>query len=215
MKWRSLRRCRIKAYNALQRTDYRILDRLALGVILLNRAARILYANEAARLLDGEGKPLRLRNSKVAHGSVEHSRRLDDLVQSALRGLPMAAIGVPRPDGGPPLTLIASSVRGQDVGRFSLAHLHDAAVMLFIIDPVSKSGIPPAWLMDAYGLTPAEARVAISAATNGSVPETANRLNLSPNTVKTHLRQIFLKMGISRQSELASLIAALRSVRAE
>jgi DNA-binding CsgD family transcriptional regulator len=63
--------------------------------------------------------------------------------------------------------------------------------------------------MDAYGLTQAEARVALAASSGASIPETATRLNISPNTVKTHLQRVFAKTGANRQAELARLIASI------
>ena len=104
---------RMDAYKALQRAEWRTLESLAVGVILLDRKAQILFANTAARSLDGEHGPLRLRQSKVAHVSPSLSRRLDEVVQSALQGTPMAAIAVPRADGEGALTILASSVRAR------------------------------------------------------------------------------------------------------
>jgi DNA-binding CsgD family transcriptional regulator len=63
--------------------------------------------------------------------------------------------------------------------------------MIFIIDPANRAGIPVAWIMDAYRLTQAEARVAIAISTGSTIPKTAAQLGLSPNTVKTHLRHVF------------------------
>ena len=200
---------RMDAYKALQRAEWQTLESLAVGVILLDRKARVLFANSAARSLGGEHGPLRLRQSKVAHISPSHSRRLDDVVQSALQGTPMAAIAVPRADGGSPLTILASSVRAQDVDRFADASLKGAAVLLFIIDAANKAGIPASVLMDAYGLTPAEAKVALAISSGLSIPETAKALRLSPNTIKTQLRGVFSKSGLSRQTELARMIASI------
>ncbi|MEA2950423.1 MAG: Bacterial regulatory protein luxR family, partial [Alphaproteobacteria bacterium] len=42
-----------------------------------------------------------------------------------------------------------------------------------------------------------------------SVSETAHRLNISPNTVKTHLRRVFVKTGASRQADLARIMAPI------
>jgi DNA-binding CsgD family transcriptional regulator len=68
-------------------------------------------------------------------------------------------------------------------------------------------------MMDAYGLTQAEARVALAASSGNTINETAQLLKLSPNTIKTHLRRVFAKTATGRQAELAGLIAALGSVR--
>ncbi|HKU98075.1 MAG TPA: hypothetical protein VJR58_22475 [Vineibacter sp.] len=206
---------RVNAYRAMQRLEYRTLDHLAIGVVLLDRRARVLFANAAARALDGAGGPLQLRHGRVGHVSAVHSRRLDNLVQSLLHGTPMAAISLPHLEEGYPLTVLAAAMRGNDLDRFSDAHLKDAAVILFIFDPASRRGIPTAWLTEAYGLTHAEASVAIASATCGTVAGTAEHLGVSPNTVKTHLRRVFTKTSITRQADLAGLIASLRVVRSD
>jgi DNA-binding CsgD family transcriptional regulator len=57
-----------------------------------------------------------------------------------------------------------------------------------------------------YGVTPAEARVAIAVASQPTARKTANSLKLSQNTVKTHLRHIFAKTGTSSRVELVRLL---------
>jgi DNA-binding CsgD family transcriptional regulator len=64
--------------------------------------------------------------------------------------------------------------------------------------------------MDAYGLTLAEARVALHAASGQSVADVCALLKISPNTVKTHLRRVYAKTGIHRQAELSSIVASLK-----
>jgi DNA-binding CsgD family transcriptional regulator/PAS domain-containing protein len=199
----------IEGYRTLQRAEYRVLDRLSVGVILLDRRARILYANAAARALDSDEGTLRLRGATVAAQLPPHSRRLGELVRMALLGAPAGSMSLPRPGDGGLLTILVSSVRGCDVGRFGDLSLPDAAVLMFIVDPANHAGIPPASMMDAYGLTPAEARVALVAASGATIPQTAHRLNVSPNTIKTHLRKVFAKTGTNRQTDLARLVASI------
>jgi DNA-binding CsgD family transcriptional regulator len=200
---------RIDGYRALQRAEYHVLDRLLVGVVLLDRRARLLYANAAARALDSSDGPLRLRGGTVSAQVPPHSRQLGELVRMALLGAPAGTMSLPRPDDGGLLTLLVSSVRGRDVGRFADLSMPDAAVLLFIVDPANRPGVPLAWIIDAYGLTPAEARVALAASSGLTIPETAHRLGLSPNTIKTHLRKVFAKTGTSRQTELARLMASI------
>ena len=111
------------------------------------------------------------------------------------------------------LTILVSSVRGKDVGRFSNLNMKDAAVLVFVIDPASRSSIPLAQIMDAYGLTQAEARVALAASSGKTIQETGQLLALSPNTIKTHMRRVFAKTATGRQAELARLMASIASVR--
>ena len=186
-----------------------MLDRLSAGVILLDGRARIVYANAAASALGSDDGPLRLRNATVAAQSPSHSRRLGALVRMALLGAPEGSMSVPRPGDGALLTILVSSVRGRDIARFAGLGMPDAAVLLFVVDPADRAGIPLARIMDAYGLTQAEAKVALAASSGLTIPETAHRLNVSPNTVKTHLRKVFAKTGTGRQAELARLMASI------
>jgi DNA-binding CsgD family transcriptional regulator len=114
---------------------------------------------------------------------------------------------------GQQLTIFVSSVHGEDVGRFSDLNLKDAAVLVFIVDPANRSSIPLARLVDAFGLTPAEARVAVASSAGKTTLETAHLLGLSPNTVKTHMRRVFAKTGTGRQAELARLVASMATMR--
>ena len=200
---------RLQGYRALQRAEFQVLDRLSAGVILLDRSAKIIFTNKAAELLSSDAGPLRLRNTGIAVFSAPFSRRLDELVQSALRGLPAATMSIPHPDDGRLVTLFVSSVRSRDVDRFVSFDMRDAAAMIFVFDCAGPVKVPPTWLMDAYCLTLAEAKVALHAASGRSVAEIGTQLNTSPNTVKTHLRRVFAKTGVHSQAELAGIIASL------
>ncbi|WP_315834578.1 helix-turn-helix transcriptional regulator [Bradyrhizobium prioriisuperbiae] len=184
-------------------------------MILLDRSAKVIRANKAAELLSSDTGPLRLHKAEIAAFHPSFSRRLGELVQSALRGVPAATMSIPHPDDGRLVTLFVSSVRSRDIDRFASLDMQDAAVMIFVFDLAGPAEVPPTWLMDAYGLTLAEARVALPAALGRSVAEIATQLNISPNTVKTHLRRIFVKTGVRGQAELAGLVAPLRLMRGE
>ena len=200
---------RIAGYRALQNGEYRVLDRLSSGVVLLDRHARILYANAVARALDTKDGPLRLKNATVAAHLPSHARSLGTLIRAALRGEPSRSMSMPRPSGGQLLTILVLSIRGKDVGRFADLLMPDAAVLLIIVDPANRAGIPLSLVMDAFGLTPAEARVALATSSGLNTLDTAHQLGLSPNTVKTHLRRVFAKTGTARQSELARLMTSI------
>jgi DNA-binding CsgD family transcriptional regulator len=200
---------RLDGYKALQRAQFGVIDRLSVGVILVDRATKVVFANAAARSMAAPDGPLRLRNCALAAASATHAQRLQQLIQAALRGAPVGAMSIPHPDDGRLLTVLVSSVRSRDIDRFGGLGMRDVAAMVFVSDPARPLEIPAEWIMDAYGLTLAEARVALCASSGASIPETATRLNISPNTVKTHLRHVFAKTGASRQAELARLMTSI------
>jgi DNA-binding CsgD family transcriptional regulator/PAS domain-containing protein len=202
---------RIDAYLVMQRAAFNLLDQLADGIIILDRNACPLYANAAARRLEADGA-LRLRRP-ITLTSIAHSQRLSDLLRDALSGAAGGAMSFSRDVTGQLLTVLVSSIRSKDLGRLSDAGFKSAAVLLFIIDPANRRSIPLQRLIDAYGLTQAEARVALAASSGNTIAESARLLKLSPNTIKTHLRRVFAKTDTSRQAELAALLAAVGSVR--
>jgi DNA-binding CsgD family transcriptional regulator/ribosome modulation factor len=57
-----------------------------------------------------------------------------------------------------------------------------------------------------FGLTPAEARVALALKDGKSTPEIMQSLKIGGNTLKFHMAHIFEKTGTSRQSELMRLL---------
>ncbi len=131
------------------------------------------------------------------------------MLQGVLSGKPAAAMSIPRSSEGGLLTLVLSSVRGRDLARFSDQRVKDAAVVLLIIDPLKRISVPAARLREAYGLTGMEAKVALEISSGKTLPDIAKQLALSRNTVKSHLLKTFGKIGVSRQTELAVLIAAI------
>jgi DNA-binding CsgD family transcriptional regulator len=58
-----------------------------------------------------------------------------------------------------------------------------------------------------YKLTPTELRVLFAIVQVGGVPEVAESMGISPSTVKTHLRRLFVKTGTDRQADLVKLVA--------
>jgi DNA-binding CsgD family transcriptional regulator len=202
---------KLDSYRAMQRAAFDVLDQLSDGVMLLDRRAHLLFANAAARALETSGA-LRLRKS-VATYSPPHSQRLAELIRSALEGSPGGTMSMPGRIAGRHLTILVSSVRGKDVGRFSDLNMKDAAVLVFIIDPAKRNSIPLARIMDAYELTHAEARVALASSLGKTVLEAAKLLGLSPNTIKTHLRRVFAKTATARQAELARVVASMGVIR--
>jgi DNA-binding CsgD family transcriptional regulator len=61
-------------------------------------------------------------------------------------------------------------------------------------------------LRRVYGLTNAEAAVALHIADGQGIKPIADELSLSTATVKTHLQRVFLKTGTHRQAELVRLL---------
>ncbi|HEY3799247.1 MAG TPA: helix-turn-helix transcriptional regulator [Caulobacteraceae bacterium] len=64
-------------------------------------------------------------------------------------------------------------------------------------------------LAAAFGLTPAETRVALHLIDGGDIASYARETGLSPGTVRSQLKSIFAKTGVTRQAALVRLGHAL------
>ncbi|MBH5369543.1 helix-turn-helix transcriptional regulator [Bradyrhizobium glycinis] len=202
---------RLTGYHALRNAAFDVIDQLADGVVVMGPRAHVLFANQTSCSLEAEGT-LRLKPS-MATWSSPHSRRLGDLVRSALAGGAGGTMSLPAVDGTRLLTIIIVGLRSQEVAMLGGAFIRNAACAAFVIDPPRRARASSHQLMNAYGLTKAEARVAVAASSGGTTSEAATMLGLSANTVKTHLRRVFAKTDTRGQAELAALLATIGVVK--
>jgi DNA-binding CsgD family transcriptional regulator len=94
-----------------------------------------------------------------------------------------------------------------------LAHGRRAVAILFIHDPSERAKLEPAALRRLYGLTGAETRLAVLIAQGRTVSEVCALLDVTPNTVRTHLKRIFQKTQTRSQSQLVyELLTGLASI---
>jgi DNA-binding CsgD family transcriptional regulator len=84
----------------------------------------------------------------------------------------------------------------------------DPAAVLFIGDPERPVEVDPRNLIRLYGLSRAEARVAVLLAKGLRLEQSAQQLGLTYETVRKHLKQIFSKTGTDRQAELIRTITS-------
>jgi DNA-binding CsgD family transcriptional regulator len=67
-------------------------------------------------------------------------------------------------------------------------------------------------LRSHFGLTPAEARLALHLVAGETLRSAEVKLSISYETARTHLKNIFNKTGTSRQAELVIVIVPLSPV---
>jgi DNA-binding CsgD family transcriptional regulator len=77
---------------------------------------------------------------------------------------------------------------------------------VFVTDPEATADVRRQWLREDFGLTPAEAMVAVEILKADGLQMVARRLRISLPTAHTHLAHIFDKTGTHRQSELVRVL---------
>lgn len=71
----------------------------------------------------------------------------------------------------------------------------------------------PELLQSAYGLTPAEVRVALALHGSGSAREIAGDLRVSFHTVRTQIRQVYAKLGVNSRTNFVNMMQELAQRR--
>jgi DNA-binding CsgD family transcriptional regulator len=84
-----------------------------------------------------------------------------------------------------------------------------ARALVVVLDPDARPMPHDEALRVVFGLTSAEARVAVRLGTGESLDEAADSLGIAKETARCHLKQIFDKTGAHRQSELVALLGRL------
>ena len=108
-----------------------------------------------------------------------------------------------------PFAMTGSGELLEALPRHETAH---AALLADILDIIGGSSIAPAEapVPLARDLSPGELKVLRYLPTNLSRPEIAHELSVSPNTISTHLRRIYAKLGADDRSEAVRRARELR-----
>jgi DNA-binding CsgD family transcriptional regulator len=84
---------------------------------------------------------------------------------------------------------------------------------VLVITAVSAPAAPTvALIRGLFDLTPAEARVASGIAEGLTVDQIAGQHGVTAETVRVQIKAVFAKTGVSRQSQLAALLAAVPKI---
>jgi DNA-binding CsgD family transcriptional regulator/PAS domain-containing protein len=180
------------------------------ALVLLDAAGRVVFVNAAAYSILNRGDGLYLSKTKLI--TTQRSRESAKLIELIFKAIATAkgqghfgggAMPFPRP-GKKPFHLLVSPLRSE-----SAALPGRAVVAVFLSDPEMTPVVPAEVLRMLFGLTPAEARLALSIFAGHSLSETAEMTCVSRETVKSQMASVLVKTGARRQSELVRLVARL------
>src|SRR5262249_37015403 len=86
--------------------------------------------------------------------------------------------------------------------------LEQPSAIVFACDPERSSPMRSTYLQELYGLTAAEAAVAVETSRGEGMHAVSAAMGVSVTTAKTHLCRVFEKTGTRRQAELVRLMTA-------
>lgn len=199
---------RVVAAIARQPGVAELIDSVRHALIVLGSDGSIVHLNRAAArtLSDDDGLRNRRGIVEATRGPTnsELRRRIGQAVRGGTRGVRNGAlVTCSRPSGKWPYIVHIVPLRcGPD---FEV----DGPALLCVIDPAAKVRPATELVRRIFGMTRAEAEVAVRVVNGDGLKPISEDLNLSVATVKTHLQHVFDKTATHRQAELVRLLLSV------
>lgn len=212
---------RLQLAELTEATSLAALDRMPSGILLLDESGAVAFSNRSAQRMLANGDGLRINNQRNKTGlgnlvaeNPEAASAISAAISATANTDPNSTphiskcVTVPRPSGMASYTMQFSALGkqnefGSTSGKYSTISL--------IADGARDTEINPEMLQSAYGLTPTEAKVAVTLLKSNSAQEVANKLGTSPHTVNTQIKHIYCKLGVDTRTRFVKLMLGIAS----
>jgi DNA-binding CsgD family transcriptional regulator len=183
----------------------------SLAVIAVNKLGQLLYCNRNGEALLKAAETVRIRHGVLTCANESEEKGWNDILALIVKtGRPANLLlnNSVKPDERYSVTLTPLPKRD----AFALAGEPDGVLCLIV--PLDHRRMATAGqLMQLFGLTAAEARLARALAAGDTLEFYAAESDLKLPTVKSQLRSVFEKTGADRQAALVRLTAGIPAVR--
>lgn len=184
-----------------------VMSSMLVGSVILDGSGAILRSNSVAQAILAEKDGLLVGAGGLSTEYRSENRELQRLIRQILAMPPgqptMAdALSVTRPSGRASLNLLIRPIPLSECSEGP----NRPSVVVFIRDPEHRTQPPIELVQRLFHFTPAEAKLALLLTDGLSLDEAAEALRISKNTARAHLRAIFSKTGVTRQTTLVRLL---------
>lgn len=184
-----------------------VIDAIRHGIVIVGSGCGVVHLNSAAERILTSGDGLCIRSGRVEATRVSTNTELQVSItracvepQNGSRSGDSFACS--RPPGKRPYVIHVLPLTAAE-------NPSAARALLMIIDPEQESEPLKMLIRRLFGLTNAEADVALRVLCGDGLKPISADLTLSMATVKTHLHHIFSKTDTHRQAELVRLLLAI------
>lgn len=194
-----------------------VLDRLPVGILLVDGSGHVVWMNEGARTRLAGGDELTLRRGRLAARRHADTDAIQRLIERALAAGGGGLLADPEV-----LSLSLSSagssrlvIVGRAVARRGAPPSRGAAqAVIFLSDAEHQLHASRQRLRRLFGLTPAESELIALLAEGCSVQAAAERLAITTESARTYLKRALHKTGTRRQAELVRLVLSVATAGA-
>jgi DNA-binding CsgD family transcriptional regulator/PAS domain-containing protein len=187
------------------------LDALRCGVVLTNGEGNILHANRSAERMLQNGGAVTGTGGTLSAKAPAAAQELRKAIRLAARNeMLLGKTGLAISLSGPAAAPVLAHVLPMNGSELRTRLQPEAVAAVFIGSTTTALDLTPDetkdYLRRRFGLTVAEANVALEILQGDGREAVADRLGISMTTVRTHLTHIFEKTGVRRQAELVRLL---------
>ncbi len=202
-------RSRVEGIESERRLYAVAMDRMQIGAVVLNEQGLVVRSNSVAESILAEKDGVQVIKGRLRAEYALEDRELQRLIKSGLThhasgASPVVteAISLTRPSGQPKLGVLVRSIPSNE-----LSDGNDwPQVAVFIRDPRHQPAPSHELVRRLFGFTSAEVALALLLTNGLTLDEAAAELNIRKNTARAHLRSIFSKTGVTRQTMLVRLL---------
>jgi len=184
-----------------------VMNRLAVGVMLVDREGRPIIRNRTADRLIASNDGLSISAGRLRAATPSDDAVLQRLLAEAIAGRRPSGrrergMAISRPSDKRAFPVLIAPLLESEPGDAA----EDAVASVIFGDPDERQAISPAVIRTFYDLTPAEAEIVALLVDGASLEEAAKRRGVAVNTVRSQLKAVFAKTDTRRQGELVRLV---------
>ncbi len=188
----------------------KVLDTLSVPVCIVSTGGRLVFANARAEAVLSSGTLLRKVNGKLATARNDISgTAIDDAIERGVKGdtaVGISGIGVPLISlDGERAAAYVLPIRGDDIR----SQMGDGHAVVFIAQRGEQQPMAVEILRTLFDLTPMEAKVAYATSLGENPEAIATAHGIAIDTVRSHLKKIYLKTDVTDKTALAARVNAL------
>lgn len=189
------------------RVTLEVLNRSALGIVVVDEFMNLKFANNYAEDLLRYSKEMTVRQGKLVVTDISVSKKLSSGVKNACAVFSTL-------EESSEIFFKHGALQNQikikilPVAKSVLGFAGHGQLAVIFIETTSGVKLDSeAALREIYGLTPAEARLGNAIASGESLRDYSERVGVSFETVRTQMKQIFIKTDTNRQAEFILLLS--------
>ncbi len=200
---------RMAAQMGAAQAGIKALNRFNAGVLVVSASRKILLMNTAAERIVDCSDGLYCCRGVIRANNPQQEAELRFAIRSACTARPLSenanhhaviSLSISRRSDSRPYQITVERFDGKPSG------LIESSAILFISDPDAAPEPTILSVTSAFGLTHAEARLAILLMKDYTLLEASAAMSITKNTARAHLRHIADKLGVRRQSEIVSVL---------